>query len=71
MPQPAFGVCASTKMPTNRHLLPLALALTTGTLTLTAATEWPGWRGPDGQGHASGSGLPARWSESQNVAWKT
>jgi len=35
-----------------------------------AAQEWPQFRGPDGQGHATGQGLPIAWSESQNVAWK-
>ena len=37
--------------------------------SLTA--QWPGFRGPDGQGHASESGLPIDWSESKNVVWKT
>ncbi len=36
-----------------------------------APVEWPEWRGPGGQGHASGSGLPVRWSETQNIVWKT
>src|SRR5262245_31117101 len=37
------------------------------------ATEWPQWRGPDGQGHADAHDLPITWSESQNqnVAWRT
>jgi len=33
--------------------------------------EWPGFRGPDGQGHSSERGLPAEWNESKNVVWKT
>lgn len=36
-----------------------------------ADDEWPQFRGPDGQGHASAPDLPIRWSESENVAWKT
>ncbi len=36
-----------------------------------APVEWPEWRGPGGQGHASGSGLPVRWSETQNIVWNT
>ncbi len=32
--------------------------------------DWPQFRGPDGQGHASERGLPLEWSESKNVAWK-
>jgi outer membrane protein assembly factor BamB len=34
-------------------------------------TRWAGWRGPGGQGVATGTGLPTEWSESKNVAWKT
>jgi outer membrane protein assembly factor BamB len=34
-------------------------------------TDWPDFRGPTGQGHAEGSGLPLEWSESRNLAWKT
>jgi outer membrane protein assembly factor BamB len=38
---------------------------------LQAAT-WPQWRGPDGQGHApEAHDLPVRWSETENIAWKT
>jgi len=36
-----------------------------------AADEWPQFRGPDGQGHASQRGLPLSWSETENIAWKT
>src|SRR5215217_1815101 len=38
---------------------------------LVTAQEWPQFRGPDGQGHAVGRGLPIQWSESLNVRWKT
>lgn len=34
------------------------------------ADDWPQFRGPDGQGHASQRGLPLQWSEEQNVVWK-
>ena len=54
----------------TRLLLPIAFLGAVCQLTLRAAPEWPEWRGPGGQGHASGSGLPARWSESRNVTWK-
>ena len=36
-----------------------------------SASDWPQWRGPDGQGHSSATGLPLTWSEAENVAWKT
>jgi len=51
------------------------------TLALLAAqsvrAEWPEFRGPYGNGHAKAhpdgdpAGLPLRWSESQNIKWKT
>jgi outer membrane protein assembly factor BamB len=34
------------------------------------ADEWPQFRGPDGQGHASQRGLPLEWSEENNIVWK-
>ncbi len=36
-----------------------------------SARQWPQFRGPEGQGHATGTGLPLEWSESRNIAWKT
>jgi hypothetical protein len=33
--------------------------------------DWPEWRGPGGEGHATARGLPTTWSETENVAWKT
>ena len=51
--------------------LPLSLLLL-GTFALPAAAdEWPQFRGPDGQGHASQRGLPTEWSETKNIVWKT
>jgi outer membrane protein assembly factor BamB len=35
------------------------------------AKYWPRWRGPSGQGVATGSGYADTWSPTQNVAWKT
>ena len=35
------------------------------------AKYWPRWRGPSGQGLASGSGYVDRWSATENVKWKT
>jgi len=37
---------------------------------VTPAAEWPQWRGPDGQGHATAKNLPTEWSETKNVKWK-
>jgi outer membrane protein assembly factor BamB len=35
-----------------------------------SAEDWPEFRGPDGQGHYAGKGLPLEWSTTKNVAWK-
>lgn len=40
-------------------------------VSLPASGDWPQWRGPAGQGVSSETGLPARWSPAQNIAWKT
>ena len=33
--------------------------------------NWPDFRGPKGNGHATGRGLPLHWSETNNIKWKT
>jgi len=35
------------------------------------AEEWPAWRGPRGDGSSTETGVPLRWSPTENVAWKT
>lgn len=45
------------------------------TVSLTAAAafagEWSEFRGPGGLGSSDETGLPATWSETENVVWKT
>lgn len=38
---------------------------------LSAADNWPQFRGPTCQGHADDADIPTTWSETKNVAWKT
>ena len=33
--------------------------------------NWPQFRGPDGNGHSQARGLPLKWSETENIVWKT
>ena len=33
--------------------------------------NWPSWRGPDGSGVVERANPPIRWSETENVKWKT
>src|ERR671918_494099 len=35
------------------------------------AKYWSRWRGPSGQGLAAGKGYVDRWSDTENVKWKT
>ena len=39
-------------------------------LTVSAVSEWPTWRGPDGTGIGTAKDLPVEWSTDSNVAWK-
>jgi outer membrane protein assembly factor BamB len=36
-----------------------------------SAENWPGWRGPTGDGACLESGIATQWSNSKNVVWKT
>lgn len=38
---------------------------------VTAAPNWPQWRGPDGSGISTEQNLPADWSPTRNIKWKT
>lgn len=48
----------------------LALAIPVAAVA-SAAAHWPTWRGPSGTGTAPGATPPIRWSDTQNVKWKT
>ncbi|MBL9135968.1 MAG: PQQ-binding-like beta-propeller repeat protein [Verrucomicrobiales bacterium] len=37
---------------------------------VSAAQEWPQFRGPKGDGHSPAARVPLEWSDSKNVAWK-
>ncbi|MBI3879188.1 MAG: PQQ-binding-like beta-propeller repeat protein [Verrucomicrobia bacterium] len=38
---------------------------------LAAAENWPGWRGPRGDGTSAEKSIPTKWSATDSVAWKT
>ena len=56
---------------------PLATALCLSVLGMAVASSarsgehWTSFRGPTDQGHADAPNLPVRWSETENVVWKT
>ena len=39
--------------------------------TAAAAEDWPGWRGPRGDGTSRETNVPVKWSQTDNIAWKT
>ena len=41
------------------------------TASLACAENWPGWRGPRGDGTSLEKEVPTRWSSTENVVWKT
>ena len=42
-----------------------------GWLAVTlGAEQWPQWRGPAASGTTTEKGLPVRWSDTENIAWK-
>ncbi|MCI0744095.1 MAG: PQQ-like beta-propeller repeat protein [Verrucomicrobia subdivision 3 bacterium] len=49
----------------------LAHLFLVGAATATAvAANWPAWRGPTGDGIATETNLPLRWSTNENVCWR-
>ena len=54
-----------------RRTTVLFLTALLGTAGTTRAGDWPGWRGPRGDGVSDEPTLPVRWTGADNVAWKT
>ena len=54
------------------RLLPalLVLAILMSAIRSVSAENWPGWRGPRGDGTSLEENVPVRWSGSESVAWK-
>ncbi len=62
-------------MNTSRLLVAGFLAIVVGSQQIARVVaetaRWPQWRGADGHGIADGQSLPAHWSKSENVLWRT
>src|SRR5262245_25819180 len=59
-----------------KRYLPVILSIALLTITGFSASakpdpNWPQWRGPDGQGVSTETGLPTEWSATRNIKWKT
>lgn len=48
----------------------LSVVIGIGPALPLAAANWPGWRGPAGDGTSDEQGLPLIWSEQSGTAWK-
>jgi outer membrane protein assembly factor BamB len=53
-----------------RQIITTILLITIFT-TMTLAENWPRFRGPTGQGTSTETNLPTKWSQNENIAWKT
>src|ERR1041384_3041662 len=41
------------------------------TVHFASAENWPGWRGPRGDGTSLEKNVPLKWSATENLLWKT
>jgi outer membrane protein assembly factor BamB len=53
------------------YRITLAAVFVGATALLSAAENWPQWRGPGSQGISTEAQLPTEWGPTQNIAWKT
>lgn len=52
-------------------ILPGFFLVITMALPISAADgQWPAWRGPNGNGTSSATGLPTTWSADSNIVWR-
>jgi outer membrane protein assembly factor BamB len=68
------AICVPPRESTVKLSCPFRLALSASLLILVAqvsAENWPQWRGPENKGVSTEEGLPTRWSDTENVAWKS
>lgn len=58
-------------MARNKTFYLLVVILLIGNFYLIQGQNWPGWRGPDGDGTSSETNLPTEWDSITNVLWKS
>jgi outer membrane protein assembly factor BamB len=54
----------------TRFVIVIGIAAMAGISTVSA-DNWPHWRGPAASGVSTETGLPERWSDTENVAWRS
>src|SRR5216684_3313589 len=70
MPPMSTSMTALLQTPIGTRIgLCLVVVLALGA-NLAVADNWPGWRGPAGNGHAAEKDLPLKWSAKESVRWK-
>lgn len=47
-----------------------AVAVSLSLTTSAFGSNWPGWRGPNGDGTSPEKNVPVKWSATHNIAWK-
>jgi outer membrane protein assembly factor BamB len=52
------------------NILALVGAICLSLPASAGAEEWPGWRGPRGDGISTETGIPVRWTNKENVCWR-
>ena len=58
-------------MTSLRYLSFTLLLLIINPMSVTQAQNWPGWRGPNGDGTSIETNLPIHWDSVTNVLWKS
>ena len=53
-----------------KHLLLIALLAALNTSAAQKISNWPQWRGPNGDGTTLADKAPTTWSETKNLKWK-
>lgn len=53
------------------RVVALAWLLSIVLSAVAAAENWPGWRGPRGDGTSLETNVPTQWSDTDNIVWKT
>lgn len=54
-----------------RQLFPLTIVAVFCTVSASAETNWPQWRGPAGTGKTSAAAIVTTWGVEKNVRWRT
>jgi len=60
----------ANQMMSFRFLTVIIVSLILTSLSVSRAENWPGWRGPNGDGTSSETNLPTKWDSITNVLWK-